>query len=230
MHVTHAADAETAHCGWSAATGARASLRVLIAAIVLAVASVGTVGFFADRVKAALAQQANLLLGADLMISGDRPLPAAFAEEARTRGLVTSPAIRFNSMVQAADGCAADATAVLTDVKAVAAGLSVARRDLARRSGQPGATRRARHSRARRSLARRAARRSARCAEGNEARGRRSDAHGDGDRRAGSRDRRAYVRAGAEAAAESRRRAGDEPAAAGQPRDVALAGRRAQAR
>ena len=59
-------------------------LRVLIAAIVLAVASVGTVGFFADRVKAGLAQQANLLLGADLMISGDRPLPATFADEARS--------------------------------------------------------------------------------------------------------------------------------------------------
>ena len=73
-------------------------LRVLAAAIVLAVASVGTVAFFADRVKTGLAQQANLLLGADLMISGDRPLPAAFADEARRRGLATSPAIRFNSM------------------------------------------------------------------------------------------------------------------------------------
>ena len=96
-------------------------LRVLAAAIVLAVASVGTVAFFADRVKAGLAQQANLLLGADLMISGDRPLPSSFADEARRRGLATSPAIRFNSMVQAADAPASGA-AVLTDVKAVAEG------------------------------------------------------------------------------------------------------------
>jgi putative ABC transport system permease protein len=95
-------------------------LRVLIAAIVLAVASVGTVSFFADRVKGGLAQQANLLLGADLMVSGDRPLPATFADEARLRGLATSPAIRFNSMVQQAD--AATSNAVLTDVKAVADG------------------------------------------------------------------------------------------------------------
>jgi len=94
-------------------------LRVLAAAIVLAVASVGTVAFFADRVKAGLAQQANLLLGADLMISGDRPLPPAFADEARRRDLATSPAIRFNSMVQMADA-PASGTAVLTDVKAVA--------------------------------------------------------------------------------------------------------------
>ena len=97
-------------------------LRVLVAAIVLAVASVGTVAFFADRVKAGLAQQANLLLGADLMVSGDRPLPGEYADEARKRGLLTSPAIRFNSMVQVADANPATANAVLTDVKAVADG------------------------------------------------------------------------------------------------------------
>src|SRR4051812_20124065 len=95
-------------------------LRVLMAAIVLAGSRVGTVGFFADRVKAGLTRQANLLLGADLMVSGDRPLPAAFTDEAKQRGLATSPAIRFNSMVQAAGG--AEAPAVLTDVKAVAQG------------------------------------------------------------------------------------------------------------
>lgn len=96
-------------------------LRVLTAALVLAVASVGTVGFFADRVKAGLADQANLLLGADLMISGDRPLPDTFVTEAQRAGLATTRVIRFNSMVQSA-GAAASSGAVLTDVKAVAAG------------------------------------------------------------------------------------------------------------
>ena len=62
-------------------------LRVLIAALVLAVASVGTVGFFTDRVKGALTRQANLLLGGDLLLSGDRPLPDSYADEARRRGL-----------------------------------------------------------------------------------------------------------------------------------------------
>jgi putative ABC transport system permease protein len=92
-------------------------LSVLIAALVLAAASVGTVGFFADRVKGALARQANLLLGADLMVSADRPLPPDFAREAQTRGLATVPVIRFNSMVQAPGS-----DAVLADVKAVGAG------------------------------------------------------------------------------------------------------------
>jgi len=94
-------------------------LRVLIAALVLAVASIGTVGFFTDRVKGALTRQANLLLGADLLLSGDRPLPDSFTREARSRGLAAVPAIKFNSMVQAAGGAGA---AVLADVKAVTAG------------------------------------------------------------------------------------------------------------
>ncbi|HEY7903378.1 MAG TPA: FtsX-like permease family protein [Casimicrobiaceae bacterium] len=94
-------------------------LRVLIAALVLAVGSVGTVGFFTDRVKGALTRQANLLLGADLLLSGDRPLPDEFSREAGSRGLSTVPAIKFNSMVQAKGGAGA---AVLADVKAVGAG------------------------------------------------------------------------------------------------------------
>jgi putative ABC transport system permease protein len=77
-----------------------ASLTVLVAAMMLAVASIGTVGFFADRVKGALGQQANLLLGADVLISGDRPLPEAYALEAVKRGLAATPALKFNSMVQ----------------------------------------------------------------------------------------------------------------------------------
>ena len=96
-------------------------LRVLAAALLLAVASVGTVGFFTDRVKTGLASQANLLLGGDLMVSGDRPLPAALADGARSRGLVTTDVIRFNSMVQSGRPTA-DANAILTDVKAVGAG------------------------------------------------------------------------------------------------------------
>ncbi|MCC7216732.1 MAG: FtsX-like permease family protein [Burkholderiales bacterium] len=97
-------------------------LRVLVAALVLAVGSVGTVGFFADRVKSALTTQANLLLGADLMISGDRALPPAFDATARARGLATTPVIRFNSMVPPPATAPVDAAAVLTDVKAVGAG------------------------------------------------------------------------------------------------------------
>ncbi len=91
-------------------------LRVLGAALLLAVASIGTVGLFADRVKLALSSQANALLGADLLVSGDRPLPREFGDEARRRGLTVITSVRFNSMVQA------DASSLLAEVKAVEPG------------------------------------------------------------------------------------------------------------
>ena len=93
-------------------------LHVLAAALVIAVASVGSVGFFTDRVKAALAQGANQLLGADLLLSGDRPLPESFAIEARNMGLTALDSVRFNSMTQNVTSGAA----ILTEVKAVQAG------------------------------------------------------------------------------------------------------------
>ena len=97
-------------------------LTILIAALVLAVASIGTVGFFADRVKGALSKQANLLLGGDVLISGDRPLPEAFVSQAAVRGLVSTPVFRFNSMVRRAGAETSAGGAVLADVKAVAPG------------------------------------------------------------------------------------------------------------
>ena len=90
-------------------------LSVLVLALVLAAASVGTVGFFADRLKGALTREANLLLGADLILSGDRPLPEDDAREAAKLGLETTSVVRFNSMVQSAGA----SDAVLADVKAV---------------------------------------------------------------------------------------------------------------
>ena len=97
-------------------------LTVLVAALVIAVGSVGTVSFFADRVKTALTLQANLLLGADLMISGDRPIASTFADEARARGLSVTRGIKFNSMVQRSSAEGEASGAVLADVKAVSAG------------------------------------------------------------------------------------------------------------
>ncbi len=49
-------------------------------------------------------------------------MPAAFAENAKARGLATTPVIRFNSMVPPGARASPDASAVLSDVKAVGAG------------------------------------------------------------------------------------------------------------
>jgi putative ABC transport system permease protein len=84
---------------WSAG-----ELRVLVLALVIAVASVTTVGFFADRVQSALDRQANELLGGDLVVIGDKPLPPEFAAAAKRDGLAYATTRTFPSMVSATGG------------------------------------------------------------------------------------------------------------------------------
>ena len=62
-------------------------LHLLGIAIVIAVASLTSVGFLADRVGRALDREANQLLGGDLLLSADRPWTARFIDAARERGL-----------------------------------------------------------------------------------------------------------------------------------------------
>jgi putative ABC transport system permease protein len=76
-------------------------LRVLLLALVIAVASVTTVGFFADRVQAALDAQANDLLGGDLVMIADQPIPPAFVAQAGADGLAIAQTQTFPSMVGA---------------------------------------------------------------------------------------------------------------------------------
>ncbi|HVJ11233.1 MAG TPA: hypothetical protein VNC62_06650, partial [Burkholderiales bacterium] len=57
-------------------------LRVLAVGLVVAVASLTTVAFFADRVRQALNVEANQLLGADLLVSSDRPIDPAIEARA----------------------------------------------------------------------------------------------------------------------------------------------------
>ncbi len=83
---------------------AAGELRVLLLALFIAVASVTTVGFFADRVQSALDRQANELLGGDLVVVADKPLPPEFAEAAARHRLATAQTRTFTSMVIAAGG------------------------------------------------------------------------------------------------------------------------------
>lgn len=73
-------------------------LRVLAAALVVAVAAVTAVGFFSDRIRLALELQATELLGADLVISADHPLAPALLEPGG-RALRRAEAVEFPSMV-----------------------------------------------------------------------------------------------------------------------------------
>lgn len=95
-------------------------LRLLAAALVVAVAALTAVGFFTDRVRQALERESHQLLGADLLLTADHPWPAVFADEARTLGLQVVETRTFPSMVSRGDG--ADMRLQLTEVKAVSAG------------------------------------------------------------------------------------------------------------
>lgn len=73
--------------------------RVLLLALVLAVGSLATVGLFADRVRQALQQQAQSLIGADLRITSTRPFDANYRSLAEARGLQVVQSRTFPSMV-----------------------------------------------------------------------------------------------------------------------------------
>ena len=100
--------------------GRGGELRLLAAALTVAVAALTAVGFFTDRVRQALERESHQLLGADLLLTADHPWPAAFADEARALGLQVVETRTFPSMVSHGDG--ADMRSQLAEVKAVSAG------------------------------------------------------------------------------------------------------------
>ncbi len=91
-------------------------MRVLLLAVVIAVASLTSVNVFTDRIERALSYQANTLLGGDLVVSSDYPIPEQYSEDAQTQGLQAVRAQEFPSMVVAGDNSA------LVMVKAVTEG------------------------------------------------------------------------------------------------------------
>jgi len=92
-------------------------LRLLLVAVMLAVASLTAVGFFADRINTGLARDARQLLGGDAIVSSDRPTPSALMEAARSEGLATATMTTFPSMARASD--AQGGASRLVSVKAV---------------------------------------------------------------------------------------------------------------
>ncbi|MEO8122986.1 MAG: FtsX-like permease family protein [Burkholderiales bacterium] len=78
-------------------------LRLLALAVLLAVAALTAVGFFADRLSGELTRDARQLLGGDAVIASDQPAPAEFAAKARELGLKVAVNATFPSMARASD-------------------------------------------------------------------------------------------------------------------------------
>ena len=92
-------------------------LRLLVVAVMLAVAALTAVGFFADRINGGLARDARQMLGGDAIVASDQPAPAEFAAKARALGLVTATTASFPSMGRAPE--AQGGASRLVGVKAV---------------------------------------------------------------------------------------------------------------
>jgi len=88
-------------------------LRIIALALVIAVASLTTVGFFTDRIEQAMEIQATELLAADLVLSSSAPIAEPVRRRAEEMNLVTSLSSGFRSVIMAGE------TLQMAEVKAV---------------------------------------------------------------------------------------------------------------
>jgi putative ABC transport system permease protein len=95
---------------------AAGEIRILLAALVLAVMAVTAVGFLTDRVERAMALDANRLLGGDAVVRADEPIPEGFQALAARPGLASAQTHSFPSMIRTGENLR------LGEVKAISRG------------------------------------------------------------------------------------------------------------
>lgn len=87
---------------------ASGDIRILLAALILAVVAVTAIGFVTDRADRALAIEANRLLGGDAVVRGDAPITGAVSNAATAPGLARTETVEFQSMIRVGSGAAAN--------------------------------------------------------------------------------------------------------------------------
>ena len=105
-------------------------LRLLLAALLLAVGAVSAISLFVDRLQRALVAESTSFLAADRVIDSSRPIPEEFRGKAAAAGLATADVLTFPSMVGAGER-----RSRLASVKAVSAGYPL--RGVLRRASAP---------------------------------------------------------------------------------------------
>ena len=90
--------------------------RILVAALVIAVAASTAIGFFTDRLGRGMTNQSADFLGADLTLVSPRPVDVDWLREARAEGLQAIETLEFASVVVGGEEL------LLSSVKAVDAG------------------------------------------------------------------------------------------------------------
>ena len=87
-------------------------LNLLIVSVVLAVAALSAVGFFADRIQSGLWRDARQLIGGDAVVVSDKATPDNFVQKAKSLGLTTNTTLSFPSMARADDADGGEAKLV----------------------------------------------------------------------------------------------------------------------
>ncbi len=82
---------------------AAGDIRILFAALVLAVVAVTAVGFVTDRAERALVIEANRLLGGDAVVRGDAPITGIVRDAANAAGLRRTETLSLDSMIRAGE-------------------------------------------------------------------------------------------------------------------------------
>lgn len=78
-------------------------LQLIAIALIIAVASVTSVGFFTSRIQHATEYQAAELLAADLVLASPDPIPAFFVAQARDLNVSTAQSLSFRSVAVAGE-------------------------------------------------------------------------------------------------------------------------------
>ncbi|MEM7253480.1 MAG: FtsX-like permease family protein [Pseudomonadota bacterium] len=78
-------------------------LHALAASLVIAVGSLTSVGFFADRIKGGMSDNAAELLAADLQVVSPEPISREVTDRARAVGLDTADTLSFRSVLSVGD-------------------------------------------------------------------------------------------------------------------------------
>lgn len=107
-------------------------LRLLLAALVLSVCAVSSVGFITDRAQGALILRANSLLGGDAVLRADQPIAEEVRARAGTLGLAHTETRAFPSMVRSGEAMQ------LGEIKAMDAGFPLRGQFLIRTAGSTG--------------------------------------------------------------------------------------------
>ncbi|EDY87650.1 conserved hypothetical protein [gamma proteobacterium HTCC5015] len=81
------------------------SVRVVLMALIIAVATVGAINLFAGHLQQVLVTSSSAFLAADRQLDSEngQPIDAAWYREAQSRGLETAEMVRFSTMLYTAD-------------------------------------------------------------------------------------------------------------------------------